>query len=352
VNFPANAVEPDLIGPEDYRHSGMKISVILCTYNRCQILPKALESIAASRLAESVPWDVLVVDNNSTDATRKVVEDFCARHPSRFQYLFEPKQGKSNALNTGIRRATGDVLAFTDDDITVAPTWLANLTAPLEFGKWSSAGGRIHLANDFRCPSWLGLEGECSLGGVLGFFDRGDEPREFTEPFWGGNVAYRRDIFDKYGFYRVDLGRTAGEMLSNEDTELSGRILAAGERLWYEPSAVVYHAVPYDRLSKGYFLKFGYDQGRSRVRETANRPDILGIPRWCFSIPLTVFRMLIPRMRKWLFSRNPKERFFYKWAVWGTVGMIVELPRAWAEQKRRTRKADRRGIAGNAKCQE
>lgn len=81
------------------------ITVILCTYNRHQSLVTALESIAGSELPESIEWEVLVVDNNSSDPTRDVVEDFCRRYPGRFRYLFEPLQGKSYALNQESERA-------------------------------------------------------------------------------------------------------------------------------------------------------------------------------------------------------------------------------------------------------
>ena len=86
----------------------MKISVILSTYNRCQSLAKALDSAAASTLPEGDEWEVVVVDNNSTDQTRDVVEDFQRRHPGRFRYVFESQQGLSHARNAGIREARGD----------------------------------------------------------------------------------------------------------------------------------------------------------------------------------------------------------------------------------------------------
>ena len=73
----------------------MKITVILCTFNRSNSLPKALDSVAAQVLPESVAWEVIVVDNNSSDQTRAVTEDYCRRYPGRFRYLFEPQQGLS-----------------------------------------------------------------------------------------------------------------------------------------------------------------------------------------------------------------------------------------------------------------
>ena len=100
-----------------------KISVLVCTYNRCQNLGGAIESIAAQSLPPSLQWEIVVVDNNSSDQTRQVVEDFGRRCPGHFRYLFEPRQGKSHALNTGIKEARGDIIAFIDDDVTVEPMW-------------------------------------------------------------------------------------------------------------------------------------------------------------------------------------------------------------------------------------
>src|SRR3954447_2321068 len=110
----------------------MNVTVILCTYNRCEELSDALRSIAQSEVSTSVEWDVLVVDNNSTDHTREVVQEFCREYPGRFKYLFELRQGKTYALNTGIRAAQGDFLVFTDDDVVVEPNWLQSMTTTLD----------------------------------------------------------------------------------------------------------------------------------------------------------------------------------------------------------------------------
>src|ERR1700753_287852 len=121
----------------------MKISVILCTYNRCQSLGTALESVAASQMRDGTSWEVLVVDNNSKDQTREVVAQASARHPGRFRYYFEPKQGKSNALNAGIREAQGEILAFMDDDVEVDVQWLQKLTDIFDDQQWAGVGGRV-----------------------------------------------------------------------------------------------------------------------------------------------------------------------------------------------------------------
>ena len=183
----------------------MNISVILCTYNRCEALKKALESAGGLRLPGEVEWEVLVVDNNSTDRTRAVVEDFCHRYPAHFRYLFEPQQGKSYALNAGIREAQGEVLAFMDDDVTVEPTWLNNLVMPLLRGEWAGSGGRILPERTFVPPPWLPREERYALAPLV-MFDCGPDACELAEPPFGTNMAFRKEMFERYGGFRTDLG--------------------------------------------------------------------------------------------------------------------------------------------------
>ena len=119
----------------------MEITVILCTYNRGHMLAKALQKVAASTLPESVNWEVLVVDNNSSDQTREVVEELRRRYPGRIRYLFEPQAGKSHALNAGVREARERVLAFMDDDVMVVPTGSESDDGTAR-QEWAGTGGR------------------------------------------------------------------------------------------------------------------------------------------------------------------------------------------------------------------
>ena len=241
----------------------MRITVILCTYNRCETLAKALNSVAALTVPESVQWEILVVDNNSSDQTRDVIENFCHRFHGRLRYLFEPQQGLSHARNAGIREARGDIIAFMDDDVTVEPTWLQNLTAGLHNDEWAGAGGRILLEWNCSPPRWLSLKGSYALA-PLAMFDLGSEAGQLAESPVGANMAFRKAMFEKYGVFRADLGRHAGSMISKEDIEFGDRLLAAGERLRYEPSAVVHHPVPENRLQKNYFLNWYFGNGQLR----------------------------------------------------------------------------------------
>jgi glucosyl-dolichyl phosphate glucuronosyltransferase len=300
----------------------MKISVILCTYNRSGTLKKALDSVAASTLIESIEWEVLVVDNNSRDQTRAVVEEFCRQQPARFRYLFESQQGKSHALNAGIREARGDVLAFMDDDVTVEPTWLHDLTAALSSDNWAGAGGRILPRWTCAPPRWLSLEGRYALGPLVAF-DLGPHQSHLTEPPFGTNMAFRKAMFEKYGPFRTDLGPRPDSEIRGEDTEFGLRLMMAGERLRYEPSAIVYHPVPDNRLQKSYFLAWNLDHARANIR-------VEGIPSsamYCWGVPFYLLRRIVVWTVKWMVAVTPRRRFLCKCNVWALAGTIMECYR-------------------------
>jgi glycosyltransferase involved in cell wall biosynthesis len=305
----------------------MNITVILCTFNRSESLSQALESVAASQLPDSVEWEVLVVDNNSLDNTRAVTEDIRRQHPGRFRYLFEPRQGKSYALNSGIREASGEILAFMDDDVSVDSKWLQRLTGALDSGEWVGAGGRILPEQPFSPPRWLAIGGPQGMGGVLALFDRGDEPGELDWAPFGTNMAFRRSMFEKYGGFRTDLGPNRGSEIRGEDTEFGRRLTSAGERLRYEPQAIVYHSVPPNRLHKGYFLTWWFDFGRALVLEQGRGPNLWGIPRPYFSILRAGTIELAGRTLRWMLAFQPSKRFFYKALVWRIAGEIAQLYR-------------------------
>jgi glycosyltransferase involved in cell wall biosynthesis len=306
----------------------MMITVILCTYNRCGRLTKTLESIAVSKLPNSVEWEVLVVDNNSNDQTRAVVEEFARRYPGQFRYVFEPKQGKSHALNNGIRQSHSPILAFMDDDVIVEPSWLQNLTADLHDDEWAGAGGRILPERTFSPPRWMSLKDPGGLGGALcGMFDRGDTPGRLEIPPHGANMAFRREMFERYGGFRIDLCPLPGNAIHGEDTEFGLRLLKAGERLRYEPLAIVRHPVLENRLNKRYFLAWWFAHGQGAIRQRRKRAPIWGIPQRYFSIANRIVHLLPVRTLRWMRALNPQWRFWCKCYVWMTAGEIAEFCR-------------------------
>jgi glycosyltransferase involved in cell wall biosynthesis len=288
----------------------MKITVIICTYNRCVSLSKSLESLVASTLPPSVDWEVLIVDNNSTDQTKTVIERFCSCHPNLVRYVFEPQPGKSHALNTGILAASGTVLAFMDDDVTVESTWLQNLTMPLHDEQWAGSGGRILPQSAWSPPAWVPVTARYGLA-PLAMFDLGLDAGPLTEPPFGTNMAFQKWVFEKYGGFRTDLGPRPGSEIRNEDTEFGQRLLTAGEQLRYEPSAVVYHTIPEARLRKPYFLAWWFAKGRADAREF----KINTVRLHCSLAAWTL---------RWVLAFDPARRFERKLIVRWKAGALLE----------------------------
>jgi glucosyl-dolichyl phosphate glucuronosyltransferase len=298
----------------------VKISVILCTYNRSLMLIEALNNLARQTLPDSDEWEVLIVDNNSSDQTCNLARDFCQRYPGRFRYVFEEKQGLSHARNTGIRESLGDILVFLDDDVTITPMWLQRLLAPLRSGEYAGAGGRILPQWSCPPPRWLATEARYALA-PFAVFDLGPKAGPLSEPPMGASMAFRKKLFVRYGNFRADLGRSGASMISNEDTEFGRRLLKAGEKLFYEPSAVVYHPVAKERLNKDYLLKWWFGKGRSDMREFGPRAGT----RYSFrGIPLYLFRRLAGWMVCWLLALDSRRRFQNKLVVWNNLGRITE----------------------------
>ena len=298
----------------------MKVTVVLCTYNRSQSLARALASVVVSTMPNDVTWEVLVIDNNSTDDTRAVVSEFSERYPQIFRYIFEPKPGKSNALNRAIRETNADVLAFMDDDVQVEANWLNNLTRAFADAAYSGSGGPIVPQSTFNPPAWLETTGRYALA-PLAMFDLGSKSGELKEPPFGTNMAFRAEMFSKHGVFRTDLGPQPGGEIKNEDVEFGARLLAAGEHFWYEPNAIVHHEVPLHRVKKSYFLAWWRGKGCSDIRER-------GLPsgtRWYMAgVPLYLIRRLIVWTLRCMLSFRTGPRFSAKLNLWTVVGAIQE----------------------------
>jgi glucosyl-dolichyl phosphate glucuronosyltransferase len=302
----------------------MNLSVVICTFNRSDSLAKVLGSLSVQLLPAPVEWEVLVLDNNSWDKTREVAQRFCDQFPKRFRYVFEPQQGKSFALNRGIREANGDIVAFTDDDVVLEACWLHHLTMDLVSGEWAGAGGRTLPEKGFMPPRWLALEKRYALA-PLAIFDMGTQPCELDEPPFGNNMAFRKTILERYSGFRTDLGPCAGSYCpqKSEDSEFGTRLLLAGERIIYKSNAIVYHGVPQQRLKKAYFLKWWLDKARSDVQAFGVQDQ-----KWCvFGVPMRLIRRLAAWTLRWMVAVEPGQRFDCKLKVWALIGEIWECCR-------------------------
>lgn len=295
----------------------MSITVIVCTYNRSKSLARTLDSIAVQALPEPIDWDVLVVDNNSTDQTHEVVQDFQAKYPGRFQYLIEKHQGVSYARNAGIQNASGEILVFIDDDEYAESGWLQNLTAHLHTGEWAGAGGPVISQWDRSKPRWLQATNSFTLGPLAAFnYDAGPDGGAMTDPPVGANMAFRKEAFEAYGGFRVDLGRIGALLLANEDIEFGRRLLQAGLSLRWEPKAVVYHPVEEYRVSKKYFQSWWFNKGRSEIVERT--AGVRG--HNLFAVLFWQLRHASVEAIRWTLTFDPSVKFVCKLKLWTYAG--------------------------------
>jgi len=227
--------------------------VIVATRNRAARLAQMLDSLKVSVDAASGPVEVWLVDNGSTDATPQVLESWCASVPQA-QYLCVPEPGKSRALNVAIARARGEVILFTDDDVTLDPNWVnAMREFFLQNPEVAAAAGRIlPLVSADSETLWRSGAGVWRL--VLPIFDLGEQPRPCVD-MYGANMAVRAEVLRMVGGFNVQLGPGATGFY--DDLELARRICRAGCAIKYNPAAVVYHEVPSERLTERYLWKRG-----------------------------------------------------------------------------------------------
>ncbi len=301
----------------------MTATVIVATCNRARTLQTTLDSLAAQRVPDGFTWELLVVDNNSTDGTRAVIEAFVTAHPRRIRYLFEPQQGKTFALNTAIARARGRVLCFTDDDVRLDPHWLARMVGAMQEHGCAAAGGRILPEWTQPRPAWLETTGPRRLGSVIVSMDLGDAFRWFADtdtlPL-GASLAITAGALQRVGPFRTDLGPTSGSLIRGEDSDICRRLLAAGEQLLYVPDAIALHPVDDRRLTRAYFERYYFDQGRALTREEGLPP---GAICW-FDVPRYFIAGAGRKLAAWLLARGVKRRFYHKLQFYYAAGRIVE----------------------------
>ncbi len=288
----------------------MKLNIIIPTYNRAESLEKTLLSLATAELPPNFEVEVTVVDNNSTDETRRIVEKMTA-HFSKIKlgYLFEEKQGKSFALNTGIKHVDGDILSGIDDDEEIDKLWLVEVEKTFR-ERWEEIdflGGKILPNLEIEPPVWV----EPLKAGVLCWRDFGDEEWVYDENsplLTGGHGIFKTDVFKEIGFYNEHIGPKGRGFISGEDDVFYEQLIKNGKRGVYNPKLIMYHYVPAYRLNKNYFRQWLFGCGISRyLMDTHHQPiegsRLFGVPCWMYRTALSGILEKI----KSIFSGNAAE---------------------------------------------
>ncbi|HEX8173623.1 MAG TPA: glycosyltransferase family 2 protein [Pyrinomonadaceae bacterium] len=307
------------------RDSTMKLDVIVPTYNRQEMLKRTLDSLLAARVPDGLSVRITVVDNNSKDETRRVMEDYIKRYgASRLSYLLEKEQGRSPALNAGIRATDGDLVGTIDDDEEIDAGWYEQAYEAFSDTKVDFIGGPCAPRWGMERPEWFPL----SYRGVVGWVDGGDRKCPFDEDYpgilMGGNSVLRRSVLEKVGLYTTALGRTDKHLLSCEDEDMYHRLRESGARGFYLPGLIIYHYIPPERLTKRYFRQWCFWRGVSMgVIDRGRRSSVaylLGVPRWI--VGKAVRGALSKLARVIRFDGNRADGFADELAVWDFAGFF------------------------------
>jgi glycosyltransferase involved in cell wall biosynthesis len=261
------------------------VSIVIATRNRSALLAQTLDALAR-QCWPAGQLEIVVADNGSTDDTRVVVERTVRRRiGASVRYLFVEQPGKSYAVNRALQVARGDLIAFTDDDVQPDPEWIAAIVRAVEETGADFVAGRIRPIWEIEAPRWMSPP----LYGVLAIPDNGTIrlPIAAGAPTnvmpIGANMAVRASVIARVGGLRTDLGKLEGSLRTGEDHEFFLRLLNAGCRGVYEPAALVGHLVPAERLQRGYFRRWLYQNGRDVAllerAYPAGLPFLLGVPR-------------------------------------------------------------------------
>lgn len=301
----------------------IKASVIVCTYNRADSLAHTLDCLAKQRHMENVQWEVILVDNNSKDHTRDVVEEK-ARNFSQLRYEFEGQQGLSHARNHAISSAKGQILLFTDDDVCPEPDWVHTILSLMDRQAADACGGYIAPVWEAPPPAWLterfygflAIKIDTEQKVIMPSATSGETP-------FGANMAFRREMFERFGIFDTQLGRVGNVLASGEDSELFDRILSGGCKVMYFPEARVHHRVEAFRVRKDYFRRWRFQTSKN----AAQSHNIPGARR-IFGIPFYLFRQTLRAYGNAVVARllyPADEAFSKEMIVWHFLGTLQGL---------------------------
>jgi glycosyltransferase involved in cell wall biosynthesis len=286
------------MAPQSSDRVDPEISVVLCTYNRSKLLTDALAALVGQ--TDAPRYEVVVVDNNSSDDSRAVIDRFTSTGLVR--YVFEPVQGLSHARNRGIATAAANILAFTDDDVRVEAGWVRSIArAFAEHSDVDVVGGKVDPEWEAQPPAWLPHAGNAPLALV----DYGVEPFRI-EParprcLIGANLAIRRRALERVNGFSALVQKVGNRLGSTEDHYCQMQLLNAGASALYDPRIVARAVVPRERLTKRYHRAWHRAHGRvyALMRDPLFERSHAGT---LFGVPAHVYRSAIGEATAWAAS--------------------------------------------------
>lgn len=285
----------------------MRFSFITCTYNRAENLKKTLQSLCEQTYNPN-QYEIIVVDNNSSDNTVEVCNIIKEKHfECQIHYFKEINQGLSFALNRGINEAQGEFILYIDDDETVGPKHLERLDEYLH--KYRDAvliGTQVVPIYEGSEPKWMSHFTQRLIGG---YFNAGNEVKKLDKGSYPGtgHTIIKRDLYNQYGLYNTDLGRTGSSLMGAEDKDMIYRLISNDIECYYFPNIPIYHHIPKYKLTDEFFNKLTLSIGKSeRIRtkgiseKAYHRRLFDEAIKWIASIILCVYYLITLRPQKGL----------------------------------------------------
>jgi glucosyl-dolichyl phosphate glucuronosyltransferase len=282
---------------ENARAEQFDFTLLVCTYNRAADLREALQTALAQETGGRFSFEVVVVDNNSTDDTRAVVEEFVAAGHTNLRYIFEGRQGKSYALNTGLAAARGRLYTIVDDDFVLPPDWLANIFEGFRaHPDVSFVSGKVLPLWQAEPPAWLTAEhwsavAVADYGGEEFFADESKQICLLA-------CTFRLEDVRAVGGYDGQLGVSAGQIGGVEDLDILRRLWAAGRRGLYLPGVWFRHKVAPSRLTKAYHRRWHKGHGRSYA--LMRDAEVERASARLFDVPSHMYRQAAASALGWL----------------------------------------------------
>lgn len=300
------------------------LSVIIATHNRCARLGNVLSGLLTQDgLPPNIDYEIIVVDNNSTDETKHVVESLMDKTGNRVKYLFEPVRGRGRALNRGIRGSNGEILAFTDDDVTVDNRWISYIYESFRKFSIDAMGGRVLPVYPQGTPTWVQDNAEL-LSGLVVRHDYGKDFKYYDDSmlsFVGSNMALKRRLYVGEDLFEGGLGIGTGRL--GEDTEIFERLRAVNKKILYCGKALVWHPVDRKKMTLKYVAQWHMAHGRyCAVREITQKGErfLCHGKMFCYLGLDSVRRVL-----GLIFSAFHQKAFLKHWNCFFTnVGMVIE----------------------------